>query len=121
MSAEPVRVPSGHVWYECPKIQGEGYTYTHDVPGSCMFCDGGLGLCTICKGFEGTLPTQCPGVAMTEDEQELVYRHYLDFKDGQWYRKEQDPWDTRLSLNIRLADTALAVIRLNTARRDQRV
>ena len=32
----------------------------------CQFCDGGLFVCEICKGAEGTLTTKCPGEPITD-------------------------------------------------------
>lgn len=64
-----------HVLFVCTCVE----------PG-CQFCDGGLGWCTECDGFEGTLPTHCPGVKMTDEQKESVWRHKLDFVDGKWNR-----------------------------------
>ncbi len=50
----------------------------HDYPG-CQFCDGGLFVCTICKGAEGSLPTDCPGKPMTEDQSDEVYAGRIDY------------------------------------------
>lgn len=64
-----------HTWYECHEH--------HDH--HCMFCDGGLGLCTVCNGFEGTLTTDCCGRRLTEDERHRIYElGTLDFRNGQW-------------------------------------
>lgn len=53
----------------------------HDSLG-CMFCDGGLFSCTVCGGFEGSLPTDCPGVLMTQVQNDLVYEGKIDFRAG---------------------------------------
>lgn len=57
----------------------------------CPYCDGGLSSCTICNGAEGSLPTDCPGVAMTHDQQDQVYSGEIDYKDpvgwGMGWRK----------------------------------
>jgi hypothetical protein len=50
------------------------------MPG-CQFCDGGLFSCTACNGFEGTLPTDCPGVYMTEEQADAVYDGKLDYRE----------------------------------------
>ena len=71
-----------HTWYVC--------SGGHEYPGNCMFCDGGLGSCTVCKGIEGTLPTECPGIPMTEDQQEQVYKGPLDFRNGKWCPKKSE-------------------------------
>jgi hypothetical protein len=52
----------------------------------CQICIGGLSLCNVCGGAEGSLPTECPGVRMTEQQEELVYAGVLNFIDGQWNR-----------------------------------
>jgi hypothetical protein len=50
-----------------------------------MFCDGGLGYCAVCGGFEGTLTTDCCGRKLTPNEEDRIYRKgNLDFKDGKW-------------------------------------
>lgn len=56
----------------------------HPYPESCIVCDGGLGICTVCGGAEGSLTTDCPGVKMTPEQDEAVYACKLDFKDGKW-------------------------------------
>lgn len=48
----------------------------------CMFCVGGLSACSICGGLEGSLPTFCPGRAMTADETDQVYGGILDYRRG---------------------------------------
>lgn len=51
----------------------------------CMFCDGGLGLCDVCNGFEGTLTTDCCGRRITPEEEEAIYTEgTLDYKNGAW-------------------------------------
>jgi hypothetical protein len=55
----------GHIWYECK---------CHRV--GCQFCDGGLGLCTVCGGFEGSLLPKCPGIRLTEEQHDENYKHY---------------------------------------------
>jgi len=50
-----------------------------------MFCDGGLGHCTVCGGFEGTLTTDCCGRELTEREKDEIYKMgTLDFAAGRW-------------------------------------
>ncbi|CAG2149944.1 Uncharacterised protein [Ralstonia mannitolilytica] len=55
-------------------------------PGVCPICDGGLSVCTVCGGIEGSLTTECPGVRMSADEQDRVYAGLLDFQGGEWVR-----------------------------------
>lgn len=50
----------------------------------CTPCRGGLFLCTVCKGAEGDLPTECPGRVMTEQERHAVLHGDLDYKGGEW-------------------------------------
>lgn len=70
----------GHVWFKCPPNCENLY---------CQFCEGGLGLCTVCDGFEGQLPTQCPGEKMTEAQKERVYGCLVDYRDGAWREGER--------------------------------
>jgi hypothetical protein len=53
---------------------------SHEYPG-CQFCDGGLFTCTVCHGFEGSLPTDCPGTRMTPEQENAVYAGTLDYRD----------------------------------------
>lgn len=67
-----------HVWYRCgPQCDG------------CMYCEGGLGFCTVCRGGEGSLPTECPGEAMPMLVADEVYAGRLDFKDGKWVHRRK--------------------------------
>lgn len=72
----------GHVEYKC--------TGCGDRVGYCQWCDGGLYLCTVCDGAEGSLPTECPGRKMTSLESDSVYAGQIDFKDGEWTRGNND-------------------------------
>ena len=40
--------------------------------------------CKVCGGAEGTLPTECPGERMTEQQELDVWDSVIDFKDGKW-------------------------------------
>lgn len=57
-----------------------------DNPGCCPICDGGLSYCRVCSGAEGSLPCDCPGEPMTDDQATAVYNGTLDFrvKLGGW-------------------------------------
>lgn len=59
---------------------------SHNCPASmfCMICDGGLFLCGVCGGAEGSLPSECPGERMTTAQEEAVYAGRLDFRQGAW-------------------------------------
>ena len=59
-------------------------THTGCKLAHCPICDGGLGVCTVCGGFEGSLTTECLGRRMTEAEQDDVYACVVDFIDGVW-------------------------------------
>lgn len=53
----------------------------------CNICEGGLFVCSICLGAEGSLPTDCPGVQMTESQSDAVFAGELDFRDGRGWIK----------------------------------
>lgn len=72
-----------HTWYECKCKRAY-----------CMFCEGGLSYCTSCGGAEGSLPTECPGVPISEEHQQLIYKSTLDFRDGQWMQRPYESWET---------------------------
>lgn len=50
----------------------------------CMFCRGNLKMCNVCGGFEGSLPTECPGEDMPDEYEQAVFENVLDFVDGEW-------------------------------------
>ena len=67
-----------HKWFSC----GSGCSLTF-----CAFCQGGLRLCLVCGGAEGTLTTECCGRQMTPAEQDAVaVGGELDYCDGGWLR-----------------------------------
>lgn len=66
----------------------------------CMFCDGGLFVCTVCLGMEGSLPTFCPGTKMTLEQRNSVYDGELDFQDGHWVAGVS-LWSPALWLRVR--------------------
>lgn len=72
-------IRSGHVWFEC----SPGAHDQDEFPGNCMFCAGGLVLCTKCDCFEGELPRECPGAKMTVQQKEDVYAMRQDFIAGE--------------------------------------
>ena len=76
----------------------------HDYQG-CMFCNGGLFFCTVCNGFEGTLPTDCPGIRMTEKQADDVYAGKIDYREDRGW---VDPDGTGTSMG----DTAIYCARL---------
>lgn len=73
-----------HKYYKCPGTCEYG----------CQFCDGGLGFCEVCNGFEGTLPSECPGTPMKPWQSSGVWKGVLDFHDGKWhYGYAQKNWE----------------------------
>lgn len=52
--------------------------------GHCNICDGGLALCKVCGGAEASLPTECPGRRMTEQEELDVQTGCLNYVNGHW-------------------------------------
>lgn len=70
---------SDHIWFKCDCTK----MY-------CQFRDGGLRLCTVCNGFEGTLTSHCPKTRMTEGQEDAVYKKgTLDFYEGTWREVRQ--------------------------------
>jgi len=53
----------------------------------CSICKGGLYYCVICKGGEGSLPTECPHRELTREEIDLIYKGRLDFVEDKWVIK----------------------------------
>lgn len=65
-----------HTLFRCPSTCALMY---------CAFCQGGLALCTLCGGAEGTLTTECCGRRLTAAEEEAIHESgTLDFKGGRW-------------------------------------
>ena len=52
-----------------------------------LWGEGELESCTICRGAEGSLPTECPGRKMSRAEDQRVYTGVLDFVGGRWVSK----------------------------------
>jgi hypothetical protein len=49
---------------------------------------GELEYCKVCMGFEGSMPTDCPGDKMTAEQSDQIYAGNLDFrKDEGWVNK----------------------------------
>lgn len=53
----------------------------------CNICDGGLSVCTVCKGAEGDLTTECCGHFVSDIFRQQVYNGKIDFIDGKWVKK----------------------------------
>jgi len=54
----------------------------------CNICEGGLGLCTVCGGAEGSMPTSCPGIRMTGTQADAVFAGTMDYVGGRWIERE---------------------------------
>jgi hypothetical protein len=61
-------------------------TCNGDCGGTCSDCC--LFICAVCRGAEGSLPTECPGERMDEATQDAVYAGRRDFVGGVWITKE---------------------------------
>lgn len=66
-----------HVIYECTGCKSA----------YCLFCDGGLALCTVCGGGEGGLATECPGSRLAPAQQDQILAGQLDYINGAWVSK----------------------------------
>ena len=104
---------SKHTYYTCPPDCDEPH---------CNYCLGGLAYCTVCKGAEGTLPTECPGAYMTARQEADVYAARLDFVQGDWVYADNHPrtlfyklWDEMKAgiLDTTLWDAFVAAVELS--------
>lgn len=50
----------------------------------------GLKHCKACGGAEGSLPTACPRVRMSPEQEEAVYAGTLDYNRGRWWKPLAD-------------------------------
>ncbi|WP_342025764.1 hypothetical protein AADC60_24690 [Cytobacillus pseudoceanisediminis] len=50
--------------------------------GQLNIVDGGLSICKVCKGMEGSLTTDCPGEPVPFDTDQKVYKGEIDFVEG---------------------------------------
>lgn len=54
------------------------------VPGkTCPLCSDDT-LCVVCKSFNDSRPTTCPGVPMSKEHMQQVFDGKLDYTHGQW-------------------------------------
>ena len=88
-----------HVRKECDKKNREDHSERH-----CNICDGGLFICAVCGGAEGTLTTDCPGNKLDEETQTRIYVGHIDFKDGVWITKKEC---SEIVVNVKLRYTDL--------------
>jgi hypothetical protein len=73
-----------------------GHRWKHCVPhcDGCVLCHGGLALCDVCGGLEGSLPTDCPGERMRRVVEDDVYAGELDYRTGEgWVQKMSKMWE----------------------------
>jgi hypothetical protein len=68
-----------HHYYTCVEKHGKCLAEGH-----CYFCDGGLALCIVCRGAEGTLTSECSGRPLSEHEEADIMAGRLDYIDGVW-------------------------------------
>ena len=53
--------PRKHVYFKCAGTEAKC------IEGRCVYCDGGLDWCTVCKQAEGELELTCPGMKADYD------------------------------------------------------
>lgn len=69
-------------------VHPQGYHEHEYYHLGCQICDGGLFLCKVCGGLEGSLATDCPGEQITIEQQDAIYAGKLDFVEGRgWIKK----------------------------------
>lgn len=74
---------NGHIQATCDGKCSEPY--------GCTLCN--LFYCTVCQGAEGSLPSECPGKPISEENQQLIYQGTLDFQDGSWINRPLKRWE----------------------------
>ena len=63
------------------KKRSHKYLSDDDLPA----CAQGLAVCEVCGGWEGSLPSDCPGFPLSAKEQQRIYAGTLDYREGRWY------------------------------------
>lgn len=53
--------------------------------------EGGLAVCKVCGGGEGSLTTDCPGEKIPYDKDQAVYAGKTDYREGQGWVSEKNP------------------------------
>ncbi len=61
-----------------------------------------LFLCSVCGGAEGSLPTDCPGVKMSADQEEKVYGGSLDYREDKGWCEPDGTGDSMGDADIRM-------------------
>ncbi len=52
----------------------------------CIKCN--LWYCDVCRCYEGSLTTDCPGIEVVYSVQQQIYDNKLDFVDGKWEKRD---------------------------------
>jgi len=69
-----------HIFHKCNNLD-------------CNICEGGLALCKVCGGVEGSLTTECCEKSLTAEQHDRIYfNRDLDFKNGQWINEPSSIW-----------------------------
>jgi hypothetical protein len=63
-------------------LEHQLYDPTEGTASTESYGPGGLSACRVCNGAEGSLPTDCPGRALTAEEERLIYAGALDYRRG---------------------------------------
>ena len=59
-----------------------------ECTGMCHACT--LSCCSVCRGAEGTLTTDCPGVLVSSEVSDMVYNKGLNYTDDKkWHKGEE--------------------------------
>jgi len=58
----------------------------------CSVCDGGLFICTVCYGAEGSLTSDCPGIKLGWNLLARVYEGSVDYFEGEWTKESHQSW-----------------------------
>lgn len=86
---------------------------------NCWTCE--LFICTVCGGFEGSLTSQCPGVKVSDEHLQLVYKANLDFRrDRGWYARERENWEKPVAPEFGLL-VEQAILELNRTREEEEI
>lgn len=65
-------------------MQHQYKKHTDGCNGSCVICDGGLSICSVCNGAEGQLTTDCCGRKLSQDTLNAVYEGRINYRNGEW-------------------------------------
>ena len=72
-----------HVPWKCSP-QADGKPAHYNSGKQCPYCEEEIMACKTCKGMEGSLTAVCPGVAVSEEDQQRIYTGLLDYDGEQW-------------------------------------